>query len=127
MKSKNEEFLNGEPTVNFITLFNNLFDIINTKSKYDFGFKGPLNKQNITLFFNFFATSEKYLRGLKLSREILKSQSKTEFLEYLIAINNFRCLYEEYIVNDKLEYLVGFTFSQDHIETFFSVIRLRGR
>ena len=93
MKSKNEEFLNGEPTVNFITLFNNLFDIINTKSKYDFGFKGPLNKQNITLFFNFFATSEKYLRGLKLSREILKSQSKTGFLEYLIAINNFRSLY----------------------------------
>ena len=131
VNSKNLDFQGCEATINFITIINNLFDTFNSKSKYGFGFKGGLCAQNADKFFNYFAIAEQYLRGLKLSKEnyepsILKTQSKTGFLGFLIAIYNFKNLYEQYVSNGKLQYLLGFKFSQDHIETFFSAIRLRG-
>lgn len=64
-------------------------------------------------------------------KKILKSNSKTRFLGFIIALTNFKLIYETYCINsentnDKLEYILTFKFSQDHLELLFSIIRSRG-
>ena len=131
LKEGNIDFVGCEATIKFITIFDNLFDILNSKHKFSCRFKRPFCKNTYQEYLTFFDTAESYIRSLKVFRngieiEILKSQSKTGYLGFLIAISSFKMLYKKYVENDQIEYLLGFKFSQDHIETFFSAIRGRG-
>lgn len=58
---------------------------------------------------------------------VLKSNVHTGFLGFLVAIESFKGLYQDNVVEKKdLDYIFTYKFSQDHIETFFSAVRARG-
>lgn len=58
---------------------------------------------------------------------VLKSNVHTGFLGFLVAIESFKGLYHDQVVEKMdLEYIFTYKFSQDHLETFFSAVRARG-
>lgn len=120
-----KEFENSEGTVNFIRRINNIFDILNSKvSKDAIGFKRTISLDTKDEYFEYFEESISYIRKLKISpggNSILKSKSKTAFLHFIVAMQNFRSFYETYVeTGNVLTEVATFHFSQDHLELLFS-------
>ena len=62
-----------------------------------------------------------------MSPKIIETRSKTGFLGFLIGMESFKNMYFDYCENtNKLEYILKYKCSQDHIEAFFSAVRSRG-
>lgn len=132
-KSNDSEFQNCEATANFLTTFNNIFDMCNSKSKFSRKFKRPFRKNTYQGYFDYIDHAIEYIKGLKIYTEtgekfILNSNCKTRFLGFIMALNNFKLMYVEYCqsLEPKLEYMLTFKFSQDHLEQIFAIIRSRG-
>jgi hypothetical protein len=72
-----------------------------------------------------FATAKEYIISLQKldGTAICDSTLKTGFCGFLIAIKSFQDMFEMYVITGKLNYLLSFKFSQDHLETFFSAVR----
>ena len=126
------DFIACGPTIKFIETFNILFDIFNSKNKFGKRFKKPLSINSAEEIFKYFDEASNYIEQLQVkqrscNKNILQSQSKSGFLGFLIAINNFKAMYLDLLLEKKsVEYFTGYKFSQDHIESFFSKIRSRG-
>ena len=147
-----DEFQGAQPTIKFLKVFNDLFDIMNSMS---FGaqipLKRPLNSTNAEKVFAVFDEAEKYIRGLYLpildkkngtsnnesgrveeSRgltKIIHSQRKTGFGGFLAAIQSLRELYERLVLSPDIpiDFISTYKLCQDSIERFFGVIRAYGR
>lgn len=62
---KSPEFSNSDGTVLFLRIFNNVFDISNTKPKHtDQKYKRPFSKDTCNEFSSYFETTSDYIRGL---------------------------------------------------------------
>lgn len=77
----------------------------------------------------------KYIHGLDILTScsacfliitIIQIAIKRGFNGFLVGINSFKEIYKSYIENGPLHYLLGYKFSQDYLETLFSVIRSKG-
>jgi hypothetical protein len=66
-----------------------------------------------------------YILALKDEKNtpIVNSKARTGFVAFLIAIHSFEGIYEDYIQSGKLDFLLTFKWSQDHLETFFALVR----
>lgn len=51
---------------------------------------------------------------------------KRGFVGFLLGMKSFKNIYESFVKSGKLNFLLGFKFSQDHLELLFSVIRSKG-
>lgn len=92
------------------------------------GFKRPLRPGTKELYYNEMDRLEKYLMGLKFvnGQLLVHSANKRGFVGLILAMASFKGIYESYVENDQLKYLLRYKFSQDHLETFFSAVRSRG-
>lgn len=125
------DFKNSEATVKFLRLFNNLFDIMNSKNLLSKGYKTPLQSSNEAFLSHFLEEAEIYIENLKTSPAgipILECNRKTGFLGFLICISSVCELYKEVVKcpNPKMSFLLTYKLSQDHLEMFFSAIRSLG-
>lgn len=141
LKTKDLNFVDCEATVEFLKIFNNLFDIFNSKNFFNSSFKRPFSSSTKAEYFNFFDKAKKYILSLKIDRQIgvnvnnqvvfekqqiTKSICKVGFIGFLIAIETFKNLYKDYVESFELSFILRYKFSQDHLETLFSVIRSHG-
>ena len=55
------EFIGAEATINFILKINNIFDCLNSKSIFAYGYKKPINNVTCDNVFELFDTSIKYI------------------------------------------------------------------
>lgn len=128
--AKVDQFQGAEETAKFILIFNNLFDIFNSRNRLvKYTYKRPISAKNFDEILNYFTYAKNYIFDLKLKGSpILRSARKTGFLGFLIAMQSFKQIYEEFIIIEfpLLKYILTYKFSQDHLEIFFSVIRSRG-
>lgn len=123
------EFSESRGTSNFIRIFNDLFDILNSRNKFaKYKYKKPLSDKNSTETFQYLEHIEHYIRNLKLSgTSILKSNRKTGFLGFLICTKSLKQLFMRYVGEENLmKYLLTYKVSQDHLELFFGAIRSKG-
>lgn len=77
-------------------------------------------------FFNRFDKAIDYIKGLKVEGEstsILLSKSSTPFVGFYNNMVNFKGLFMDLVLTDRLTELITHRFSQDHIETLFGCIR----
>lgn len=126
-----DEFHNCEATVNFLMYFNDAFDILNfgAGSKSDDQYKQPLNENTANRIFEFAKRFKQYITELKFRTEtgnlvpILGSSVEMGFLGFYFNVISLRGIYDDFILNGPLKQLHAFQFSQDHLETFFSLIR----
>lgn len=89
---KLEKFKCYTATANFIRLFNDAFDILNSRTLISYGFKRALNYDNYDKIFSFIQQLFFYVQHFKLNtgQPILKSQRSTGFLDFLVC---FRSLF----------------------------------
>lgn len=134
------EFIGCESTVRFIRLCNNLFDVMN----YGEGkpsnehFKQPLCAANIEKFRRLFKEFEEFVKHITVAeykcskkekntictrKPVLNSVSSCGFLGFLVNIQSVLGIYRDYVENGPFETFGAFQFSQDHLETYFSLIR----
>lgn len=125
-----EQFENSSTTSEFIRHFDNGLDVLNFKQGQTSNdrYKQPLCIGTASHIFEFAEIFTQYVTQLEYRTEtrstpILQSRVKMGFLGFY---SNFICLrhiYEDYVLNGPLETFYTFQFSQDHLETLFSLIR----
>lgn len=128
-KSGYEQFKGSEATVKFIRVLDKMFDILNSKNPFGRGFKSPLTLKNATLWIDSFEEFQKYLNLLKINNEqILCHTRKTFALGFIITMHSIKNLALELLKRDidPFKYILTYKFSQDNLETFFSLIRASG-
>lgn len=136
---------NTEPTAEFISIFNDLFDVFNSRSSGKYDFKKPISPSNATEILDFLEKAKNYILSLRIyskikrtirdriiinisKKSIVECKSKTGFLGFLICIESLKHLFINYVISatPALRYIATYRLSQDHIENFFGVIRRQG-
>lgn len=124
------DFINCGPTIEFIEMMNNLFDICNTRYRGGSSiFKQPFSNQNKRIIYDYFEQCIEYFKNLKIMQNgkkvpVLKSQRKTAFRGYIIDMHSIRLLFEELVEKSQLmTCLPTYHLSQDVLEMFFGKIR----
>ena len=126
-KLKLPQFQGCGPTVQFIRVFDRLFDVLNSRNPLARNFKAPIRKSNYEYMKSILDEAGKYIRKLKCSdgKPILTSKRKTGFLGFLVCIDSVLGLASDLVLREKpvLKYLLTYKMSQDHLELFFSAVR----
>lgn len=125
---KISEFAGSEATSEFILLFNNIFDVFNSKNFFaKYKYRQPISEKNWQSLCQYFDYVCNYILHLKLNNElVVVSGRKTGFLGFLICIESLKCLFwDSVVVNPILSFILTYKISQDHLEIFFSAIRNR--
>lgn len=127
-----KDFLESKATVEYCRVFNNLFDIMNSKPKHcDERYKRPMSEETINQFRSYFEYAQTYIKGLQLSennkkKPILQTKSYTPYFGFYHNIISFLGIYNDYIKANGLDAFYTFDVSQDHLECFFACIRRMG-
>lgn len=136
-------FVDTEGTVDFIEIFNHLFDVFNSKSSDLYGMKKPLSLKNANDIIAFLEKAKLYILNLYIfikyrrevrkritvkiiKKKIIESKNKTGFLGFLICIESLKHLYTTLVEGQRLRYIATYRLSQDHIEMLFGTIRRHG-
>ena len=112
------EFTDVQPTVEFVRIFNDLFDIFNSKHKFGGSYvsphKAPLTLDNIVMWKTLFETGELYIESLHLQKscdsksQLIKSRKKAGFLGLIVAMKSFEGIFNHYVVSGLLKYVLTF-------------------
>lgn len=136
-------FIDTEGTINFITILNNLFDILNSKSSDSYGLKKPISEENSVEVFDHLETARSYILGLSIhikyrhlfpkhttinvvKTRIVESRNRTGFLGLLICIESIQYLFTLLVKGRLLKYLQTYRLSQDNVEILFGHIKGHG-
>jgi hypothetical protein len=92
-----------------------LFDLLNSRNVNDTGLKAPLSKENL-------AETEAFVANVHL-KPIYETRKGTSILGLICCAKSFVGLGKTLLNDDKVPYLLGYKFSQDHLELFFNAIR----
>ena len=122
------EFQDSETTTLFIRIFDKLFDVFNTKSFVGKFHKKPLTIANQCRWEGVLAEAEKFIPELTDAHgtPILETRRKTGFIGFLLNIKSLRGIFNRFVVDGPLRFLLTYKLSQDHLEVFFGYLRARG-
>lgn len=129
------EFDGVKATVYFIRIFNDLFDVFNTKFVHNNPniFKNVLTEKNYSNINALFNEAIHYIKQLKFkltsgeTKFMCKSDVKTGFMGYIINMQSLKMMFEKYIEKEKiLSCIPTYFLNQDAVEMFFGKIRSRG-
>jgi hypothetical protein len=120
-------FQGSEATEQFIRIFDELFDVMNSKNIFGRNSKSPMRTENENQWSLVFQNSKEYILGLSLldGTKVIKSRRKTGFVGFLVNIQSLQNIFDQYVRTGRLNYLLTYKFSQDHLELFFGCIRSR--
>lgn len=127
--SGNENFQGSEASIEYIRMIDRTLDLLNAKSPIGTGFKSPLRLSNEKFWTKAFADTREYLKNLTINNEnILLNRRK--MAAFGLIVDTYSCpnLAKDLLesVENNLDYFLPYKFSQDHLEMFFSCIRLQG-
>ena len=123
------KFQNSDETAEFIEKINNMFDILNSKSKFGTHYKTPITLENIDDIEGYLNDVNSYLQKLEQmdGTKLVSGPRKTFVCGFALSSNSIIALARRLLERDfnKFNYLLTYRFSQDQIEMFFSKIRSR--
>ena len=126
---KLEQFEKSQETAEFILNINNLFDILNSKSKFGKNYKSPITLGNIDEFQDYVNQTIRYLTTSvdKDDIKLVNGPRKTFIVGFALSSQSILLLAERLLHRDynTFDYLLTYRFSQDQLEMFFSKIRSR--
>lgn len=124
------EYEHSESTEQFLHFFNDAFDILNfgTDKKGDNRYKQKICKDTANHIFEFSEKFQQYVNQLEYrnptrSTSIVKSTARRGFIGFDITFTSLRGIYEDFVKNGELDEFYPYQFSQDHLESYFSLIR----
>lgn len=129
-----EEFKHSAVTSELLLQFNDVFDIQNYADKGETNneYKQHINNQTAEKIFKFAETFKNYVDEIEVEIEtkkglhrkpVLQSESARGFFGFYNNFISLEGIYTDFVKNGPLEFFEPFQFSQDHLETFFSLIR----
>ncbi|XP_071042246.1 DNA transposase THAP9 isoform X3 [Parasteatoda tepidariorum] len=126
VKLKLPQFEGSEAIVEFLRIFIDLFDCLNTRSLSQYGFKKAINEKNFNEIESFLRISDSYISSLKVCKngnKILDSNRKTGFFGFKICIKSLLNLIQRLIFSAKtpLIFFPCYKVSQYHLELFFFI------
>ena len=94
-----KQFAGCSATVEFIRLFNRLFDILNSRNPITKGSKSALRLTNKEDWQPFFAEAYDYILGLTdlEDKKMVNSRRKTGFVGFLVAMTSIRSLFNDLV------------------------------
>lgn len=114
-----EDFKGTRPTIKFIKLMNNLFDVLDSRSSLQFNYKKPLWRTNFDNVSISLDNVDTYIAGLKthVSGSLqLDTNRHTGFLGLNVCIASTKLLYNSFIVdNVSLKFLPLYKICQDNL------------
>lgn len=122
--------LGNEATVQFIRVFDHLFDLLNSHSPFAKGPKSPLRLGNMGHWKSLLTSFKHYITSLKSGDgvSLLQHRRKTAFIDFVLNINSVSQLASDLLERtvNPFNYFLTYKLSQDHLELFFSKVRSRG-
>lgn len=126
-----EGFERCEKFIEFLRLVNNIFDVMNfgEGKKSDEYFKQPLMASNIAKISQLFQSFESFISQMtietKRGKAIKRKPALTQigFIGFVMNIHSTIGIYEDYVKNSQSGVFFQFQFCQDHLETYFSLVR----
>lgn len=121
-------FKGASATAKFCKTFNDIFDLLNSRNLYNKSeSKCAITKTNISILKSKVENYIKYIANLKINDvPILQTNVRTGFIGFIICLQNVITLAEQLLSEDKINFLLTYKLSQDHVETFFALIRRMG-
>lgn len=131
------EFKDARETSEFLWINNDIFDLFNfaEKNTPDGRYKRPLCEETAQDFFSFFEQFRQYTRELSIDvtskkgkvtrKKILESRVNMGFFGFYVNTISLEGIYNDFVANGPLKKIYTMQFSQDHLETYFSLIRNR--
>lgn len=97
-------------------------------------FKKPICASNEDYYRKFINNTIDYIKKLKVLEDgvmvpVLLSKRGTGFLGFVIGLKNLLELYSDLCINNSnpsFHYIASYKYSQDHLELYFSTIRMQG-
>lgn len=123
------QFINSEATVEFLRIYDRIFDLMNSRTPFQKGYKAPLYLNNKQYWSSIFKETKQYILNLSaVGQEIIRHRRKTFAVGFLANIYSFENLASELLNRPEhpLKYFLKYKCSPDHLELFFSCIRSRG-
>lgn len=129
------EFKESGPTAEFLRKFNDAFDVFNVSEKNEnrSKFKQKLSKETAADVFHFLDELKMYIKQLNILvqtkaggekiKPILDSGVKMGFFGFIVDAISLKGIYEDFVRDGPLEAFYTMQFSQDHLKTYFSMIR----
>lgn len=127
LKQTDDNFKDCGPTINFIRVFDRLFDVQNTRNIFGKGYKELLSRKNRFKWEKIFRESEDFIKKLTCNGcSIFQHNRRTFAIGFVINIISFRNL-ASYLLDEKgMRYFFTYKSCQDHVELIFSCIRGSG-
>ena len=125
-----QQFKGCGPTVEFIRMFDRVFDVLNSRNPRANNYNAPIRKTNYQFVKKFLDEACKYVKDLKgpEGQSMLMSQRKTGFLGFLVCIEAALGMAKDLVCGEDpvLKYVLTYKMSQDHLELFFGAVRAAG-
>lgn len=125
-----DEFQESDATEKFVRFFNDAFDILNFggHQESDGKFKQKLCEHTAETVFNFADRFKEFISQLEYRHKtkntpLLLLSAEKGFFGFYVDFISLRGIYEDFVMNGPLNEFPPFRFSQDHLESFFSLIR----
>lgn len=122
-------FSGSAATSRFLRHLDQLFDRLNASNPRGLGLKAPINIGNLAETEQILNDSMEYLLKLKIGDKlVIHSRRRTGVIGFLTAVRAIASLARDILLrrDDSFTYFLPYKCSQDHIETFFAMIRRRG-
>lgn len=114
----------------FIRLFDRLFDVLNSRNPCAKVFKSALRIGNKESWSPFLTSAFNYIINLKDSqgKSMHTTRRKTGFVGFLVAITSVKGIFNELVQSPQapLKSLLTYKLSQDQLELFFGTVRSAG-
>lgn len=131
-----EEFKNAKKTVEFLRNFNDLFDVLNCaeKDQTTNPLKQPLCEKTVVQILAFAESMKTYIEQLEIDVEtknttkrklVFESRAHMGFIGFYIDLISLEGINNDFVRTGPLDVFYTKMFSQDHLETFFSLVRNR--
>jgi len=124
------EFQDCAATVRYIRILDRVFDLLNSRNPLAKGYKAPLRCSNEVFWRPFVSEAKSYLWELRMANgdRVCETNRKTGVIGLIACLTSYCDLFDKLVAASAapLKYLLGYKFSQDHIELFFGAIRGRG-
>ena len=116
-KLKLSQFLGSEATTKFLRTMNDMFDILNSKTKFGKRFCAPVCNETVDNIKSTFEATQKYILSLSLpnGKKIVDSQRSRGFVGLIVTMKSILKLHDLYVLTGHLKYLLTYKLSQDHL------------
>lgn len=131
-----EDLNHAEKTIEFLRNINDIFDLLNFAEGDEINdwYKRPLSTTNAQYIFEFIERMLGYIENLEVNQKnknsvvrktIFESRAHMGFFGMHVTLTSLKGMYKDFVRDGPLDVLYTKQFSQDHLETFFSLIRNR--